>query len=473
MTSLAARVQAAILRRQLCPRGARVVASVSGGADSVALAHVLMELSKSEAVILAGVAHLNHRLRGDESTRDRAFCQALAADLGVPFDVEEIDVATEARRQGLSIEQAARKLRYAFLERARVRLRADAVAVAHTRDDQAETVLLRLLRGTGTRGLAAIRPSRDRVIRPLLDLRHADLVAYLKARSHQWVEDSTNQDRRIPRNWVRHEVLPFLSARVGDGVVEVLARTAESAAEDDALLDGLAREAAGRIVRLTPNALLLDADALGSEPPAIARRIIGAGLEDTSGHPATLAQIGTVLELISAGGPGLVSTGRAEVELSGAPRVLSIRVPREPGPSPTVEPRRLSVPGAVELPETGLRLRAELRKLEDLGGIPGIRRAGCRIAVVPERAIGSAVLVRSWQPGDALQPLGLSGRKKVQDLLVDRKVPRAGRHSVPIVTANDGRIVWVAGYALGEPFRVTPATKSVVVLSFEPLEAPK
>ncbi len=469
MTSLSARVLAFIRRRRLCDPGARVVAAVSGGADSVALAHLLAELSRAGAVTLAGVAHLDHRLRGAESTRDREFSSTLATTLGVPFVCEEIDVLGEARRRGESVEQAARSLRYAFLERARLRLAAELVAVAHTRDDQAETVLMRILRGTGTRGLAAILPLRDRVVRPLLDVRREDLLQYLEKHGYAWVEDSTNQDRSILRNWIRHELLPFVALRAGEGITEVLARTADIAREDEALLDRLAADAEHRLDRRSPEGRALDSVGLGLESPAIARRVVRRVLESECGRPAIWAHVAAALELAAQGASGIVRAGGCEVELSAAGGVLYFRVPRPPEHVSPVQARELPVPGTVELPESGLRLRAERRELEDVGGFAAVCDGGPARAVIPAATVAAGLFVRAWRPGDALQPMGLSGRKKVQDLFVDRKVPRAMRHSVPIVTAADGQIVWVMGHALGEPFRVTPATKSVVVLSFESL----
>jgi tRNA(Ile)-lysidine synthase len=475
MTSLAARVLASIRRRRLCDPHARIVAAVSGGADSVALVHLLAELSDAGAVALAGLAHLDHRLRGGESDRDREFCAALAANLQVPFSVEQIEVLREAERRGESIEQTARAVRYEFLERVRARVGADRVAVAHTRDDQAETVLLRLLRGTGTRGLAAILPSRDGVIRPLIDIRRAEIVRYLESHRHAWVEDSTNEDRRILRNWVRHALLPAIVARTGDGVTDVLARTADSAREDEALLETLALAAEDRLRSDEGPTVMIDAGLLLVEPPAIARRVVRRLLESVGRRAAAWAHVAAVMDL-AAGEPGVVQASGCDVKLSSADRVLYFRA--APSASecgggasapPAFDPRPLPVPGVVDLPESGGRLRAERKELEEVGGVHALSSGGLSQAVIPAAIAEPGLFVRSWRPGDALQPLGLSGRKKVQDLFVDRKVPRDARHSVPIVTAADGRIVWVAGLALGEAFRVTSATKSVVVLSFESL----
>ena len=458
-------------RRRLLAQGPRVLAAVSGGADSVALAHLLAELSAAGAVQLVGLAHFDHCLRGAESARDASFCRDLAATLQVAFDVEASDVGAESKRRSASIETTARELRYAFLERARTRANADVVAVAHTADDQAETVLLRLFRGAGTRGLGGIPPMRNRVIRPLIDLAHVELVAYLRDRNRLWMEDSTNQDRTIPRNWVRHEVLPLVSRQYGD-LTARLARSADRARADDDALTAMTNAAADRAIRQTSEGMAVDVASLLAEPLAIQRRLLRLAIERSSGQAASWTEVSALEDVLGAAKPVRARVGSCDVELSPAQGVLSIRSPGPRQPRPDSWPaRELPVPGAVDLPEAGCRVRAERRGLEDIGGIEALAHSGPAQAVAA--GIESDLMVRPWHPGDLMQVLGSSGRKKVQDLFVDRKVPRSRRHQVPIVTDAEGRIVWVAGVALGEAFRVTPATKSVVVLNFEPLGGPE
>ncbi len=464
MTHLAARVVDTLRRRALCAPGARVVAAVSGGADSVALVHLLTELAEAGRVGFVGLAHLNHRLRGAESERDEAFCRQLARNRGVPLDVEVIEVAEIARQSRRSLEDAARAARYAFLERARERLSGEVVAVAHTRDDQAETVLMRLTRGSGLRGMAAIHPRRHHVVRPLIDLRHEELVAYLRARGAEWVEDSSNRDPRFLRTRVRHELLPWLTEHVSPGVVDVLARTADVVADEDVLLQRLADAARHRAEQ--PDGSVTWA-LLAADPVAIRRRVVRSIARDRVGREIGLEPVESILCWLDRGRVGKVALSGMDVELSADGRVLLDRG-AELAPSPARWRHRLHVPGAIEVPEAGIRFRAlpQAWPAADVSSPQALAPGG---VVVPASALGDELVVRAWQSGDRLQPLGCSGRKKVQDLFVDRRVPRGERHRVPIVAAADGRIVWVAGHALAEEFAVTPATKSVVVLSFEPL----
>src|SRR5262245_468308 len=248
MTPLATRTLETMHRHALLRDGSRVLVALSGGADSVALLFLMRELHRNGHVQVAGAAHLHHGLRGADADADEAFSAALAARLGVPFVSEHADIAALARAQKRSIEDAARTARYACLDRAAAALGAEVVAVAHTRDDQAETFLLRLLRGAGTRGLGSIRPRAGRVIRPLIDVARADLRSDLEGLGEAWREDATNADVAIPRNRVRHELIPFLQSRFSPAATAILAREAALAQQDEDFLHDRAIELAGRIV---------------------------------------------------------------------------------------------------------------------------------------------------------------------------------------------------------------------------------
>src|SRR5439155_7788348 len=205
------RMRRTIRRHTLASPGTRVVVALSGGGDSVALAHLLRALDAAGELSVAGAAHFNHQLR-DDADRDEGFCRSMSAAFGWPFLSDRGDVRARAAREDRSIEDAARTARHEFLARARTHFSADVVAVGHTRDDQAETFLLRLLRGAGPRGLSAMHPRNGHIIRPLLDCRRAELRAFLGGRGLPFGEDSSNADVTIPRNRVRAELIPLLQA---------------------------------------------------------------------------------------------------------------------------------------------------------------------------------------------------------------------------------------------------------------------
>lgn len=469
MTSLAGRVLAAIRRDGLIGRGDRVVAAVSGGADSVALAHLLAEAARAGALHFVGIAHLNHLLRGEASDRDEAFCRQVAADCKVPFDVERCDVGAAANLPGRSLEEAAREVRYAYLERARQRLGADVVAVAHSLDDQAETVLMRLLAGAGTRGLGAMKPRRGRIVRPLLDVRRSELRTYLDARGIAFVEDESNRDRSRRRNRLRRELLPRIVEVEGEAAIEAIARTARIAQADEAVLAALTREAAARVTT-SEAPLRLDGVAFAREPLALRRRVVWRAVEQVTGRAPTFGQVEAVVAFLEQGVPGSVPVAGGHMELSPDGGVLFSVAPWRPRPEPDWRQWQytLSVPGRVAVAEASGVISAHSDDSEGVRPHPGAR---WQVRLCRE-AVGDVLTVRPWKPGDRVRLPWGSGRKKVQDIFVDRKVPRSERHAIPLVVAGNGQILWVAGHAVAGGVVAGSATKSVVVLSFEPFGRP-
>ena len=281
MVGLLQQIRQTIRRERLLPQGARVLVALSGGADSVALTHVLLELSEHGGFTVAALAHFNHQLR-PTADRDEEFCRSLASRLGLDFEVERADVAAYSRSQRLSVEDAARRLRYSFLDRAAARRGADHVAVGHTLDDQAETVLLKLIRGAGATGLGGITPRKGSIVRPLLEVTKQDLTRYLSDRGVSWVEDETNGDLTNPRNRLRQVALPELE-RTYSGATRAIARAGESVRADAEWLDQAAEALFRAAARQTATGLEIDAARLTTEPRAIVRRVLLTALRVVSG----------------------------------------------------------------------------------------------------------------------------------------------------------------------------------------------
>jgi tRNA(Ile)-lysidine synthase len=442
--------------------GDRVAIAVSGGADSVALAWLMHDLQASgEAGFgLAGLVHLNHGLRGAESDRDEAFVCALGERLELAVDVARRDIAADARAAHRSIEATAHEARDAFFTDAAVRLRASSVATAHTADDQAETVLLRLLRGSGARGAGGIRPRRGCLVRPLLDVRRAVLRADLTARGETWCEDSSNAERSIPRNAIRHDLLPAIE-RLAPGGVTALTRFAALVRDDEAVLEAAAIEAARKIVLFDGGSVRLNRTLLTGLAPAVARRVVRGGLERVSKAGVAARHIDVIRALSAADMvKGHLDLPGAAVDFTPDQAVFTqARGRRKPTEGGFDWP--LPVPGSVDVPEARVRLVAEVADLSGARSWPNGRGPA---AAVQGEALRGSLRVRSRRPGDRLRPLGAPGRRKIQDVFVDRKVPRHARDRVPIVVDETGRIVWVAGYALAEEFRVTRPESGVVLL---------
>jgi tRNA(Ile)-lysidine synthase len=273
LSALHQQVRRTIRRYALLPSATRVLIGLSGGSDSVALVLLLQELARDGQFSVVALAHLNHRLRAT-AARDEQFCRELAFDVGLPMTVESVDVASYAQTQRLSLEDAARRVRYDFLHRAAESAAADRIAVGHTQDDQAETFLLKLIRGAGLTGLGGIYPRRGSIVRPLLDVGRADLRRYLESRGQGWVEDETNANLENPRNRIRHAVLPELDSAGGTSSNPAIARAAAIVREDGQWLDELGSRRFDALVTRRETGLEIDASALMSEPLPLRRRIV-------------------------------------------------------------------------------------------------------------------------------------------------------------------------------------------------------
>lgn len=459
LSSLARRVHRTIRLRELLADGDTVAVAISGGADSVALTLLLRELAEEAPWRLAGLIHVNHGLRAESSDADERFCRDLAAHLGLTIEVAHVDVRERMRRTRESVETAARVERYRVFESAAARLGATRVATGHTRDDQAETVLLRLFRGTGGRGVSAIRPRRGRYVRPLIDCRRTDIEADLRERRQGFAEDQSNHDVAIPRNRLRRAILPVISEH-WPGAVPALARFAELAADDEEFLASTAAEVAPAVTLSAPDGVqVLDVRGVGQLPGALARRVIRSAME-AAGGTASLGDVDAVRRLArSAKATGHLDLDGIWVERAGA-RLTFGAWPAPEGASLPFS-YDLEVPGSVRIAETGAVIAASLITDSTLPKSP------VSVAFLQAARVMLPLTVRNRRPGDRLRPFGAPGRRKLQDLFVDRKVPRAERDAVPLVVDAEGRIVWVAALTIAEECRVTTPQSGVVMLEIQ------
>ena len=316
-TRLHRRVLRAIERDRLIPSGGRIWVALSGGGDSVALAVILSDLAADADWSVAGLFHLNHRLRGAEADGDERFCKTLAIDLELPLQVQRVDVAARARADRTSTETAGHRVRYERFDQLTAGGTADRVATAHTMDDLAETVLLRIARGAGPTGLAGIRPRAGSVIRPVLDIRRDELRAFLRARGVPHREDATNHDLAVLRNRIRHRVLPVLEAECSPAVVAALARAAAIARADADWIDASVAAAASDITQEGGGAVEIDAVGLAAEPLALARRLARLALERAGSRRIGFDQIERLLQMADGGGPACADLPGVRVERRG------------------------------------------------------------------------------------------------------------------------------------------------------------
>ena len=462
------RVLEYLRRHQMLAGVHKLVVAVSGGADSVCLLHALFGLRERLGVELH-VAHLDHQLRGTESAADAACVARLAKRLGLPATIESADVRSYQRHHRLTVEEAAREVRYRFLSEAARLAGAGAVAVGHTQDDNVETVLLHIVRGTGTRGLRGLRPSNElhfddrqlMVVRPLLGISRADTAAYCQALGLAPRMDASNLSLSPLRNRVRLKALPLLRT-LNPNVDAALLRLAATAADELDLLDWEASKAWDEVVDLREGTLQFKKDRFRGLTVALQRHLLRAAFERLLGE---LRDIETrhIEEIMAA----LDRPAGRSIDLPGSlvfaidyDRYLLGTDPATLCPYPPLEGDfSLRIPG--ETTTGGWRIVASV------GPRPRRVTPGDEWrAYLDFDEVGDSLTVRAVRPGDRFEPLGLGETKKAAAFMVDAHIPRAWRRRVPIVVSSK-HIVWLAGWRIDERSKVTPATKRVVRLEFK------
>ncbi|HPW17912.1 MAG TPA: tRNA lysidine(34) synthetase TilS [Candidatus Aminicenantes bacterium] len=452
---LFAAFRAAAVGGGLVVPGDRVLAAVSGGPDSVALAALLLKL-RGEMPLEVGLAHFNHRLR-EEADGDERFVRELAGRWGLPLEAGSADVRAHAAAKRLNLEEAGRDLRYAFLRRAAGASGATKIATGHTMTDQAETVLMRLMRGAGIGGLAGIAPvaagAGCPIVRPLLGIAGPDLRAWLGKRGLPWREDASNRDRRFLRNRIRLDLLPALERGYEPRIVGHLARLAALAREENELLDGFVRELADGLILRRGRAVSLDARTLPLLAPALARRVGREFLRRLLGDLR-----GVTYEDVAA----LMALGEGK-ELRLRKGLVLRREAGRVGPkrrAPKARPFELlwDGRGVLPVPGAGLSLAGSRRKAAGTARRPaGGDAAG---AVLDAGRLSFPLLVRNRRAGDLYRPLGAPGRKKLKEALRAKGVPVAARDRLPVVVSG-GEIAWAPGLPAAERFKVGTGTKTV------------
>jgi tRNA(Ile)-lysidine synthase len=465
-------VQQYISRQQLLKPGDRLGLAVSGGADSVALLRLMVDLRKELGVVVS-VIHFNHKLRGADAEADEEFVKQLSRQHGLEFFCESGDVARHCDEQHLSIETGSRALRYQYFVSLLNSGRFNRIATAHTLDDQAETVLLKLVRGAGTRGLAGIYPKlaidhrsgrhpdcENLIIRPLLEIRRKQLESYLDELGQDWREDKSNRDLRHSRNLVRHGILPRLERNLNPAVRETLAETAEIARGEEEYWTGQVAELIPQVWKSSkagdnPAAVgALNLNLLLAQPLALQRRLIRAAAESL-GFQLEFKHVEQILQL-SASQPrhpqatilprGWRAT-RTEDEIILERSVDTLTADYE---------YHLSIPGEVKLPPAGRSIEALLVRPDDESGYN------------PDHAFDPALLskelrVRNWRPGDRFWPGHSRSPKKIKELLQERHLTGTDRKLRPVIVSGT-EVIWLGGFPTPSALRPRHCNREVVII---------
>ena len=439
--------------------GDRVAVAVSGGADSVCLLHVLLDVASRWDLTLS-VLHVNHNLRGDASRDDAEFVRSLAAGRNLPFTLCDLDLSNSLG----NLEESARLARLAFFHDQLGGGMATRVAVGHTRSDQAETVLFRFLRGSGATGLAAIRPVTDRgIVRPLIEIDRGEIVRFLRDRAIPWREDATNATLDFARNRIRHQLMPQLAREWNPALAETLARTADLSLAEEAYWKAETDRLADRHITRCDGAVLMSAAALAALPLAAARRLVRRAIQLAGGgHKSNgFSHIAAVLGLAAR------PKGNGRTQLPG----LEVRrsfdglrfAPVAPAGAYCVRP---AVPGVTRIPGTDLAISLELLENSETSRLANTvynSEMGC----LDWNRLSGSLELRSWRPGDQYQPMGIPAAQKIKALFQQARIPAWERAQWPVLTDAES-IVWARRF--GTAAAVTAGIESSRVLAVGELE---
>lgn len=437
-------VEAALARIGVEP-GAHLLIGCSGGPDSMALLDLLHRISATYPLVLS-VASFNHGLR-EEAAQEVELVRSRAAELGLKFLAGR--AGSSAYPESGNLQETARELRHAFLEQARADSGAELIALAHHAEDQAETILMNLLRGTGLKGLGGMAPLSGRLLRPLLDLAREKIRAYVEDRGLEFAEDPSNEDPAFLRVRVRTDIIPALTIE-NPSLIKTLGRLATACRDDEAVLEELTRAQLNGLGRTEEEAFRLDRADLTGLRPGLARRLIRAGLKRVKGdlRRIELNHVDQVLDLAAKergrislpGGLVAVVTGEElTLALETAPALAPLKAQEIPGPGEY----RLSTGVVMRIEETS-------RTAEPPAEPDSV--------LIDAEALTWPLVVRPAVPGDRFSPLGMEGTKKLADLYVDRKLDRVARTRVPVVLSGE-RILWVAGLALDREAALSGSTQ--------------
>lgn len=466
-------VSQTIQRHRMFGNGEHVLVGVSGGPDSVALLQILVRLA-AQWNLTIGVAHLNHCLRGEASDRDAAFVAELAGRLNLPCHLEAACIQTHPSFKKLSLEGAARQVRYEFFDRICRRHSYQKIATGHHQEDNAEMMLMFLFRGSGPAGFSGIPPVRDgKIVRPLIDARRNELVAFLNENELLYQIDQSNCDLRFLRNRIRHETIPYIQACCNPGIIETLNRFSRIVRSENEWVNGIIQPVYEKtLVREESHRAVLSIPEMTALPEAVRRRLIRTAILRIKGNlqRISFSHIEAALELADHRRYPL------ELSLPDGIRVLrerhlltiylaaSVKSCRGSSALPRTAAFRYSVPGpdaTVVISETG----AVMKFTEIPAGSFETPDGPPHIAFLDMEKLKFPLLLRSIQPGDRFRPLGVNGSQKIKKYFIDHKIHRSERVRCPVLVSNS-EVIWLAGHRIGSPFKVLPATRRVLRIEF-------
>ena len=455
------KVKDAINKYKLIEEGDKIVVAISGGPDSVCLLHVLHTLTSEYGIQIYG-AHLNHNFRGLEAQKDAQYVNNLCEELDIMCFVKSLDVGKYAKENGYSLEEAGRILRYQFFDEVSEKAGATKIAVAHNQNDQAETVLMRLLRGAGPQGLSAIKHKRDKIIRPLLDVSRGEIEAYCEGYDLKPRIDHTNLQAIYHRNQIRLELIPYLEKEYNPNIIEALSRTASLLRVDNDFLDLQAQDSYNLLKRQEERECLhLPILGINKLHLSIKTRLLRLAAEELVGKKEVFEfkHIKSILALIDNSETGKRILLPEGIVASKSYNKLIFTI------NSNVEDNSfyhlLNRDEAIYIPELDGEFRLKLVAREEMKEVP---KEAFRKAFDWDK-VKNQLIVRNRKDGDRFVPLGLKGHKKLKDFFIDLMVERTERDLIPLVCDGD-QIMWIVGYRISDLYKVCKETQNVLINEF-------
>lgn len=440
-------------------QGDHVLVGLSGGPDSVCLLNIL-NILKSKYKLKVSAAYIDHGLRPQDVPREIEFCKNLCNSLETPFYIEAINVREFAEKEKINIQEAARILRYGALDQISMKIKANKLAVAHNADDQAETVLMRLLRGAGPAGLSGIPPVRKKIIRPLIEIERFDIENFLIEKNIPYILDPSNENIKYLRNRIRQILMPVIKS-ISPKATHIIAKTAEIIREENDYINTSVTKALMRLMsRKTDNRVELFCNPMEVLNIVILRRALRVAIDSVKGLKGIdFDHIDEIINLIKKGKPGdrLYLPKGIRVIKSYSTLVITAETLKK------LSTYLIDEPKDIFLKENSILLsikEVRLNEIENLGD-------GKNTAFVDADKVKFPLIVRCRQDGDYFYPFGFGKRKKLQDFFVDEKIPRDERDLIPVIE-SDGKILFIAGYRLDDRFKIEHNTKRCLQIKVIP-----
>ena len=458
-----------IKKTKLIKSGDTILVGFSGGPDSVCLLNALHEIAESFSLTIYA-AHLNHNLRGMESNEDASFAVNFTRKHNIACVVKSIEVAEYASRTGVSLEMAGRICRYRFFEEVAEKSGIDKIAVGHHLNDQAETLLMNLIRGSGLEGLTGIPAVREKIIRPLIQCRREEIIDYCHRYNLPYRIDATNQETDFFRNKIRNRIIPEMEI-FRPNLMESMGKTIELLEQDRDYIEEVVEAKYQDAVRFKSlECISLDYVTVSKEHPAVVSRILRRAYHDLekTGHTVGFSHIKTVMENLRKGtyGKEYQLPGKIIVKLKTEEIVFAAEgyfENRVADPDASKDPTMLKIPGITILPGSDSSIYCEVLRVQKVSE----RNEGPHCQIFDKEKLPEELVVRTRSPGDWIKPLGMEGTKKLKDFFIDQKIPAEERDQISLL-AHEKEIFWVVGHRISDRAKVTAATQKVVKMQYRP-----